>query len=447
MSPVMRLFGNARKDQERDRTWTALADEEAGAKRKGSKGNSSYQSMEAQAGQSSSKLQPKIDDANDLDTQPFVATIPEFSKGKLLLWRLSIILPFLVAGCLLYLLTCSASSWRANWGSIKIELPSTEFEDLYASGSTIIRHSSNSTSSRRDYANHVSAKPIHNKRVNDTDNASGGYLSLNMWGWCLKSIEQTTAIMCSSESMWFNMDDLVDSSSIHSRELIQDTFNPFLVHALIVHGFAMLSTMLALIPIALNTWRILRAQKPKINTSWFENITLLLASILCLVSWIVNRCLQASVSSKLLDYNVDAGLASIIMGVLSILLAATFLISAVPCLYLHMRRQNQLLKYWMNLEDYDEAVARQHSSEEAVKGNDKNYDMDNKGRATRRPRPRGLRDHRLTKMIFGGGYDDSKKRKDKSCRQEEQASQRHRGSRSRRRDRRKYGHRRRHSRR
>lgn len=34
-----------------------------------------------------------------------------------------------------------------------------------------------------------------------------------------------------------NMDDLVDSSSIHSRELIQDTFNPFLVHALIVHGF------------------------------------------------------------------------------------------------------------------------------------------------------------------------------------------------------------------
>lgn len=140
-------------------------------------------------------------------------------------------------------------------------------------------------------------------------------------------------------------------------------------------------------------------------------------------------------------------LASIIMGVLSILLAATFLISAVPCLYLHMRRQNQLLKYWMNLEDYDEAVARQHSSEEAVKGNDKNYDMDNKGRATRRPRPRGLRDHRLTKMIFGGGYDDSKKRKDKSCRQEEQASQRHRGSRSRRRDRRKYGHRRRHSRR
>lgn len=154
MSPVMRLFGNARKDQERDRTWTALADEEAGAKRKGSKGNSSHQSMEAQAGQSSSKLQPKIDDANDPDTQQFVATIPEFSKGKLLLWRLSIILPFLVAGCLMYLLTCSASSWRANWSSIKIELPSTEFEDLYASGSTIIRHSSNSTSSRRDYANH-----------------------------------------------------------------------------------------------------------------------------------------------------------------------------------------------------------------------------------------------------------------------------------------------------
>lgn len=60
------------------------------------------------------------------------------------------------------------------------------------------------------------------------------------------------------------MDDLVDSSSTRSRELTTDTFNHFLVHALIVHGFAMLSTMLALIPIVLNTWRILRAQKPKV---------------------------------------------------------------------------------------------------------------------------------------------------------------------------------------
>ncbi|EAL21161.1 hypothetical protein CNBD5370 [Cryptococcus deneoformans B-3501A] len=264
MSPIMRLFGKAQKDQERDRAWTALADEEVGAKRKGSKEKSNHQSAGAQASYSSSKLQLKPDDANDLDTQPFVATIPEFSKGKLLLWRLSIILPFLTAGCLLYLLTCSTSSWRANWSSIKIELPSTEFESLYASGSTITRESSNSTPSRRDYANKVSAKPIHNKRVNNTDDALGGHLSLNMWGWCLKSTEQTTAIMCSSESMWFSMDDLVDSSSTRSRELTTDTFNHFLVHALIVHGFAMLSTMLALIPIVLNTWRILRAQKPKV---------------------------------------------------------------------------------------------------------------------------------------------------------------------------------------
>lgn len=211
MSPIMRLFGKAQKDQERDRAWTALADEEVGAKRKGSKEKSNHQSAGAQASYSSSKLQLKPDDANDLDTQPFVATIPEFSKGKLLLWRLSIILPFLTAGCLLYLLTCSTSSWRANWSSIKIELPSTEFESLYASGSTITRESSNSTPSRRDYANkgkhqikcddriqylirqcQVSAKPIHNKRVNNTDDALGGHLSLNMWGWCLKSTEQTT---------------------------------------------------------------------------------------------------------------------------------------------------------------------------------------------------------------------------------------------------------------
>lgn len=104
-----------------------------------------------------------------------------------------------------------------------------------------------------------------------------------------------------------------------------------------------------------------------------------------------------------------------IMGVSSILLAVTFLVSAVPCLYLHMRRQNQLLKYWMNLEDYDEAVARQHS-EEAEKGNNKKYDKDNKGRSrsTTRSLPRrGLLDRRLTNMMFGGGYDDRENKKGK----------------------------------
>nr|KIR50066.1 hypothetical protein I312_01161 [Cryptococcus bacillisporus CA1280] len=263
MSPIMRLIGKAIKHQEPDEAWIAVADEEVGVKRNGPKGKNSHQWVDAQAGQKSSKSS-KDGDTNDLDTQPFVATNPEFSKKKLLLWRLSIVLPFLTAGCLLYLLTCSASSWRANWSSIKIELPSTDFDDLYASGSTITGQSSNGLSSRRDFATYMSAKSIHYKRANDINDVLGGYLSLNLWGWCLKSTEQAIPIMCSSESMWFNMGDLVDSSSMNSRKLTKDTFNPFLVRALIVHGFAMLFTMLALIPIVLNTWRILRAQKPKV---------------------------------------------------------------------------------------------------------------------------------------------------------------------------------------
>lgn len=95
-----------------------------------------------------------------------------------------------------------------------------------------------------------------------------------------------------------------------------------------------------------------------------------------------------------------------IMGVSSILLAVTFLVSAVPCLYLHMRRQNQLLKYWMNLEDYDD---------------------------------------RLTNMMFGGGYDDRENKKGKGRRREKQPSQRW-SRRSRRPNRKNYGHRHRHSR-
>lgn len=151
MSSIMRLFGKATKHQERDEAWIAVADEEVGVKRNGPKGKNSHQWVEAQAGQKSSKSS-KDGDANDLDTQPFVATNPGFSKKKLLLWRLSIVLPFLTAGCLLYLLTCSASSWRANWSSIKIELPSTDFDDLYSSGSTITGQSSIGLSSRMDFA-------------------------------------------------------------------------------------------------------------------------------------------------------------------------------------------------------------------------------------------------------------------------------------------------------
>ncbi|KIR36430.1 hypothetical protein I310_00559 [Cryptococcus deuterogattii CA1014] len=236
MSPIMRLFGKANKNQERDEAWIAVADEEVGVKRNVPKGKSSHRSVEEQAGKKSSKSS-KGGDNNDFDTQPFVATNPVFSKKKLLLWRLSIALPFLTTGCFLYLLTSSASSWRANWSSIKIELPSTDFDNLYASGSTITGQSTNGLSSRRNFATYMSAKPIHYKRVNDIDDVLGGYLSLNLWGWCLKSTEQAVPIMCSSESMWFSMDDLVDSSSMNSRKLTKDIFNPFLVHALIVHGF------------------------------------------------------------------------------------------------------------------------------------------------------------------------------------------------------------------
>lgn len=136
-----------------------------------------------------------------------------------------------------------------------------------------------------------------------------------------------------------------------------------------------------------------------------------------------------------------------IMGVSSILLAVTFLVSAAPCLYLHMRRQNQLLRYWMNLEDYDEAVARQHS-EEAEKGDSKKYDKDNKGRSTSTTRSlprRGLLDRRLTNMMFGGGYDDRENKEGKGRRREKQPSQRW-SRRSRRPNRKNHGHWHRHSR-
>lgn len=101
----------------------------------------------------------------------------------------------------------------------------------------------------------------------------------------------------------------------------------------------------------------------------------------------------------------------------------------------------------MNLEDYDEAVARQHS-EEAEKGDSKKYDKDNKGRSTSTTRSlprRGLLDRRLTNMMFGGGYDDRENKEGKGRRREKQPSQRW-SRRSRRPNRKNHGHWHRHSR-
>ncbi|WVQ84117.1 hypothetical protein IAT38_006262 [Cryptococcus sp. DSM 104549] len=422
--------GRERKRRGSQRSWKELGDSDDD--RAGPQHSRSAPSQEKGPQQTPPPTGPAL---SDVEAQQLVTAGPALSKRVLIAWRLSIILPFLAAGCLLYLLTCSAPSWRANWSVVRIALPADEFKRVYQVGQSITGTSDDSTestqnqtggsASRRDVFDRAAA--VASTGGDAWSSAVGGYMTVNMWGWCLKSAESTTT--CSSESMWFNMDSLLGtSSSTASHGLSADTFNSILVHAMIVHGLAMVAAMLSVIPLGLTTWRVFRSKDTDVQGGWFEYGSILAACLLCLISWIIDRCLEASVSSKLSDYKVTSGSAAVITGVSAILLAVAFLLSAVPVLYFHMKRQSQLLRYWNNLEDYDEAVARQDG--------DGKPESPRRGGDTARKRSKTstgkkLRNNRLTRMLFGGGYDSSTDG-------EERRGRRHRRGRGGRRERRRH---------
>ncbi|WWD22118.1 hypothetical protein CI109_106607 [Kwoniella shandongensis] len=327
-----------------------------------------------------------------------LADVPSVSKPILIGWRIGIALMFLSAGSLLYLLTCSVPSWRVNWSVVRIFLPKQDFGLLYDTAKSTEPPNSTTIASRM-HSEHAFGSADDRGNAGDHDALAKrvasqaeayGYVSVNMWGWCLSG-DGAEQIICSPESMWFNLDDLVGKSP----KLPATSFNPFLLHALIMHGIAMLAAMLAVIPMGLTTWRICRAKAPEIQGGWFEHGSVLVACLLCLTSWIVDRCLKKSVSHRVTAYRVESGSAVVITGVSTILLFAAFLLSAIPVVYMHMRRQSQLLKYWKNLEDYDTAFARQKDDDDDGGGDEQ------EGQMRISSSRRRLRDHRLTRIFFG----------------------------------------------
>ncbi|WVN88006.1 uncharacterized protein L203_103204 [Cryptococcus depauperatus CBS 7841] len=334
------LFSKSAKDPRKD-SWKMLDDEK----------------VETIKTQSDSSQKPATTQ-DDLNEGLYTALDRQYSPKILIPWRLAVILPLLTTGCLLYLLTCSAPSWRANWSVVKISVPNGEFGRIYDAAGAITGQSKNNT--KRAAVTMKRVPPAQGGiSVRDSGgNDEGGQVTINMWGWCVKPTIDGD-IRCSSQSMWFNMKDLMN---ILSGNLTNGTFNSILTHALIVHGFAMLAVMVAAIPVALFTWRTLK--RKQVQGGWPEYGILLFASLLCFISWIVDRCLQSNVSSKVPKYDIDAGLASVITGVSSLLLVFTSMISGVPVLYLHLKRQRQRLKYWKDLEKDGETMVQQDESEE-----------------------------------------------------------------------------------
>nr|ODO03724.1 hypothetical protein L204_00061 [Cryptococcus depauperatus CBS 7855] len=389
------LFSKSAKDPRKD-SWKMLDDEKV-------------ETIKTQS-DSSQKPATTQDDSNE---GLYTALDRQYSPKILIPWRIAVILPLLTTGCLLYLLTCSAPSWRANWSVVKISVPNGEFGRIYDAAGAITGQSKNNTKRASVTMKRVPSAQGDISVRDSGGNDEGGQVTINMWGWCVKPTIDGD-IRCSSPSMWFNMKDLMN---ILSGSLTNSTFNSILTHALIVHGFAMLAVMAAAIPVALFTWRTLKRSR------WLARIWN--PSICKFTMFYLNRCLQSNVSSKVPKYDIDAGLASVITGVSSLLLVFTSMISGVPVLYLHLKRQRQRLKYWKDLEKDGETMVQQDESEE---------ESDTEDSLKRRNRSKSdrMRDHRLTRMIFGDRYDDHEGRHP----QGERRKRRERGERSERRERR-----------
>lgn len=91
-----------------------------------------------------------------------------------------IVTPLLAALVLLYLITSSSDSLRPKFCVIKVALPSNELDSLFQSATVLTQDTSATT------GNATSELPVNAFRRDDSVSGSG-YLSLGLWGWCLKS--------------------------------------------------------------------------------------------------------------------------------------------------------------------------------------------------------------------------------------------------------------------
>ncbi|OCF76791.1 hypothetical protein I204_02493 [Kwoniella mangroviensis CBS 8886] len=288
---------------------------------------------------------------------------PKISKKKLIGWRVGIIVCWFVSVTLLYLLTCSNPLWRNTWSVVKVHLPSNEWDLVESKAKGISDNVLNLPTERQQIED--DHKDEEDDDEEEGEVKDGGWLTVNMWGWCLQDIPKTE-IICSGENMLFDLDELLGEES-RSSAPSGDDFNFLLTHGLIIHGIAMVTAMIAIIPISITTFRIIRARQPMVQSGWFEHGTLLTACTLCLIAYIIDRILKTSVKHNLLDHRVSSGQALTVTGICTILLAIIFLISSIPPFYFHMKRQSQLVRYWEDLEDFDEALADDDHSEKTEK--------------------------------------------------------------------------------
>ena len=110
------------------------------------------------------------------------STLAPLSPLSRFLWPSALLLPFLTAAMMLYLVTCSSSSLRPDFCVLKIALPSGVFDPLFQSAGPLAEDDSST-------ANASSAMLASNFLRSDSTLSSSGFLSLDVWGWCLRDVD------------------------------------------------------------------------------------------------------------------------------------------------------------------------------------------------------------------------------------------------------------------
>ena len=111
------------------------------------------------------------------------STLAPLSPISRFLWPSALLLPFLTALLMLYLVTCSSSSLRPDLCVLKIALPSSVFNPLYQSASSLAESTDSATSNASSTA--LATIDIRS----DDASSSNGFLTLDVWGWCLRDVD------------------------------------------------------------------------------------------------------------------------------------------------------------------------------------------------------------------------------------------------------------------
>ena len=88
-------------------------------------------------------------------------------------WSLVPVLPLLTGVLLLFIITCSTSDLRADFGVIKVLLPSGDYSALYSA--TLGKQTDGTTK----------------RYTGPSKREDAGYLTLGIWGWCVRNADSS----------------------------------------------------------------------------------------------------------------------------------------------------------------------------------------------------------------------------------------------------------------